>query len=147
MQWIGCTVCEIAFKLYCDLETGIQGHSRSSKVAPLYQPTPKTPPSNRLRSYGHFCISKMAVSSHLGFYWIINDAIRSADSENPSLEQNMEWIGCTVCKIFTFKLDCDLDTEVQVTQGHRKWHYSIERIRLYASSVVNMRLSITVSEI
>jgi len=42
---------------------------------------------------------------------------------------------------------CDLDTEVQVTQGHRKWHYSIERIRLYASSVVNMRLSITVSEI
>ena len=33
MEWIGCTVCEIfAFKLYCDLETGIQGHTRSSKV-------------------------------------------------------------------------------------------------------------------
>jgi len=31
---IGCTVCEIfAFKLYCDLETGVRGHSRrSSKV-------------------------------------------------------------------------------------------------------------------
>jgi len=34
MCWIGCTVCEIfAFKLYCDLETGVRGHSRSSKVA------------------------------------------------------------------------------------------------------------------
>jgi len=34
MEWIGCTVCEIfAFKLYCDLETGVQGHSRSSKTA------------------------------------------------------------------------------------------------------------------
>jgi len=43
MEWIGCTVCEIfAFKLYCDLETGVQGHSRSSKAAPLDRPTPKT---------------------------------------------------------------------------------------------------------
>ena len=34
MEWIGCTVCEIiAFKLYCDLEIGVQGHSRSSKAA------------------------------------------------------------------------------------------------------------------
>jgi len=28
MEWIGCGVCEIfAFKLYCDLETGVRGHS------------------------------------------------------------------------------------------------------------------------
>ena len=34
MDWIGCTVCEIfAVKLYCDLETGVQGHSRSLKAA------------------------------------------------------------------------------------------------------------------
>jgi len=34
MEWIGYTVCEIfAFKLYCDLGTGVRGHSRSSKVA------------------------------------------------------------------------------------------------------------------
>jgi len=32
----------------------------------------------------------MAVSRH----------IQSADPGNPSLEQNMEWIGCTVCEIF-----------------------------------------------
>jgi len=43
MEWIGCTVCEIfAFELYCDLETGVRGHSRSLKVAPLDRPTPKT---------------------------------------------------------------------------------------------------------
>jgi len=34
MEWIGCNVCEIfAFKRHCDLETGVRGHSRSSKVA------------------------------------------------------------------------------------------------------------------
>ena len=34
MESIGCTVCEIfAFKLYCDLEIGVQGHSKSSKAA------------------------------------------------------------------------------------------------------------------
>jgi len=38
----------------------------------------------------------MAVSRHLGFYRTANNAIRSADPENPSLEPNMEWIGCTV---------------------------------------------------
>jgi len=33
MEWIGCTVCEIfALKLYCDLEAGVWGHWRSSKV-------------------------------------------------------------------------------------------------------------------
>jgi len=36
--------------------------------------------------------SKMAVSRHLGFYRTANSAIRSADPENPCLEQNMEWI-------------------------------------------------------
>ena len=29
------------------------------------------------------------------------------------LDPNMEWIECTVCKIFTFKLYCDLETKVQ----------------------------------
>ena len=34
MEWIGRTVWEIfAFKLYCDLETGVRGHSRSLKAA------------------------------------------------------------------------------------------------------------------
>jgi len=34
MEWIGCTVCEIfALKLHRNLETGVRGHSRSSKAA------------------------------------------------------------------------------------------------------------------
>jgi len=57
----------------------------------------------------------MAVSRHLGFYRTANSAIRSADPENPSLESNTEWIGCTISKIFAFKLYCDLETGVR---GH-----------------------------
>jgi len=57
--------------------------------------------------------SMMAVSRHLGFYRTANSAIRSANPENPSLEPNMEWIGCTVCEIFAFKLYCDLETRVR----------------------------------
>ena len=41
--------------------------------------------------------SKMAISRHLGYYATGNSAIRSADPENPCLESDMEWIGCTVC--------------------------------------------------
>ena len=47
--------------------------------------------ANRLPSYSHFCISKMAVSRHLGFYRTANSAIWSADPENHSLEQT--WSG------------------------------------------------------
>ena len=43
----------------------------------------------------------------------------------------MEWIGRTVCEIFSLKLYCDLETRVRVTQGHRKRYYSIEHIQLY----------------
>ena len=48
--------------------------------------------------------SKMAVRRHLAFYRTANSAIRSANPDNPCLELNMEWIGCTVCEIFAFKL-------------------------------------------
>ena len=61
--------------------------------------------------------SKMAVSRHLGFYGTANSAIRSVDSENPNLEPNMQWIGCTVCEILAFKLYCDLETGVR---GHSR---------------------------
>ena len=55
----------------------------------------------------------MAISHHLGFFRTANSAIRSTDPENPSLEPNMESIGCTVSKIFAFKLYCDLETGVR----------------------------------
>jgi len=61
--------------------------------------------------------SKMAVIRHLGYYRTGNNTIRSADPENPSLEPNMEWIGCTDCEIFTFKVYCDLETGIQ---GHSR---------------------------
>ena len=54
---------------------------------------------------------------HLGYYRTRNSAIRSADPENPCLEPQMEWIGCTVCEIIAFKLYCDLETGVR---GHSR---------------------------
>jgi len=50
-----------------------------------------------------------------GYYRTGNRAIRFPDPENPCLEPDKEWIGCTVCEIFTFKLYCDLETRVR---GH-----------------------------
>jgi len=92
--------------------------------------------------------SKMAVSRHLGFNRTANSAIRSADPENPSLEPNMEWIGCTVCEIFAFKLYCDLETGVR---GHSRSSkmapFDRAHTALYSFSIVNMPLSLAVSEI
>jgi len=60
----------------------------------------------------------MTVSRHLGFYRTGSSVIRSVDPENPGLEPNMEWIGCTVCEISAFKvLYCDLETGVR---GHSR---------------------------
>jgi len=73
----------------------------------------------------------MAVIRHLGFYGIANSAIRSADPENPNLERNMEWIGCTVCEIFAFKLYCDLEIGIQGHSRSSKVALMTERIRLY----------------
>ena len=82
--------------------------------------------------------------------WILsnwNSAIRSSD-ENPCTEPNMEWIGCTVCEIFTFKLYCDLEPGVR---GHSRSSkaalFDRAHMTLYSSSLVTMPLSITVSEI
>ena len=46
----------------------------------------------------------MAIRRHLGFYQTADGAIRSTNNENPNLEPNMEWIRCTVCEMFAFKL-------------------------------------------
>ena len=74
--------------------------------------------------------------------------MRSADTENPSLEPNTELIGCTVCEIFAFKLYCDLETGVR---GHSRSLkvalFDRAHTTLYSSSIVTMPLSITVSEI
>jgi len=85
--------------------------------------------------------SKMAVSRHLGFCRTANSAIRSANPENHSLEANMEWIRCTVCEIFAFKLYCDLETGVR---GHsRSWKAALfdrTHTTLYSSSIVTICL-------
>jgi len=66
-------------------------------------------------------------SRHLEFYRTANCAIRSADPENPGLKPSMEWIGCTVCEIFAFKLYCDLET------GARSTHLRLSRVAINQS--------------
>jgi len=77
----------------------------------------------------------MVVSRHIGFNRTASSAIRSADPENPTLEPNTEWIGCTVCEIFAFKLCCDLETGVR---GHSKSSkaapFDRAHVTLYSSS-------------
>ena len=60
-----------------------------------------------LRRYGHSKLSKMAAAAilngrHLEFIRIENSAIRSAVPENPTLEQNMKWIGSPIAEIWPF---------------------------------------------
>ena len=112
-------------------------HTHTNKKAQLTQ---------GLRATAHH--SKMAVSRHLGFHRTANSAIWSANTENHNLERNMEWVGCTVCETFAFKLYCDLEIGVQ---GHSKSSkvtlFDTAHTTLYSSSIVTMPLSITVSEI
>jgi len=70
--------------------------------------------------------------------------MRSIDPENPCLEPDMVWIGCTVSDIFDFKLYCDLETGVQ---GHSRSSKVALFDRAHTSSIVTMPLSITISEI
>jgi len=89
----------------------------------------------------------MAVSRHLGIYRTANSAILSTDPENPRLEQNVEWIGCTVCEIFALN-HCDFETGVR---GHsmssKTALFDRAHTTLYLSSIVTMPLSLTVAEI
>ena len=81
----------------------------------------------------------MAVSRHLGFYRTANSAIRFAKPENRSLEPNMEWIGCTVCEIFAFKLYRDLENGVRGHSSSSKMApFDRAHTTLYSSSIVTI---------
>jgi len=58
-----------------------------------------------------------------------------------TLEANMEWIGCTVCEIFAFKLYGDLETLVR---GHSRSSkitlFDRAHMTLYSSSIVTICL-------
>jgi len=73
----------------------------------------------------------MAVSRHLGLYRTANSAIRSADTENPSLEPT--WIGSDApfARYLPSNYSVTLKLGFGVTQGHRKRHHSMEHIQLY----------------
>ena len=81
-------------------------------------------------------------------YQTANSITRSADPENPGLEPNIEWIGCTVCEMFAFKPYCDLETGVRChSRSSKVALFDKANTTLYSSSIVNMPLYVTVSEI
>jgi len=54
---------------------------------------------DRLRRYGYLKFFQDGGGRHLGFVLTGNNAIGSAVTENPTLEQNMKWIGRPVAEI------------------------------------------------
>jgi len=78
-----------------------------SKIAPLDLPCTKTPPYNqtsngsddRLQRYDHLKFFQDGGGRRLGFVRTVYSAITSAVPENPTLEQNMKWIGRPVAEI------------------------------------------------
>jgi len=81
---------------------------------------------DRLRRYGHFKFFQDGGDRHLGFVPTGNGAIRSAVPENPTLEQNMKWIGSPVAEIWPFAYVGAYGTPIlgegEVVGGQR-WHH------------------------
>jgi len=87
--------------------------------------------NDRLRRYGHSKLFKMAACHQLGFDVTGNSAIRSADPENPTLEQNMKCIWSPVAEIWPLAylgayMEPPFWGEGEVIGGKR-WHRSKER--------------------
>jgi len=63
--------------------------------------------------------------------------IRSAVTENPGLEPNTEWIGCTICEILAFKLSSNLGTGLRGC-SHSSSIVNMPRVKL--SEVSSMKI-------
>jgi len=87
-------------------------------------------------------------NDHRSPSWILSNghsAIRSADAENPSIEPNMEWIGCTVCEIFAFRFKLYRNLETKVRGNSRSsiaTLFNRAHTNLYSSSTVGLNMSI-----
>ena len=74
------------------------------EITPFDPATPKTPSYNQTRNtsnepprrYRNLNFPRWRPSRHLRFGETENSAIRSADPENPTVEPNMKWIGCSL---------------------------------------------------
>jgi len=127
-----------------------------SKIAPLDPPSPKPPPYNqtwsrsedRLRRYGHLKFFQDGGGRHLGFVRTENSAIRSAVPENPTLEQNMKWIGSPVAEIWPFAYGGGIWNPIWGRRGGRRGSAiaPLERAMVlsYRLSIVTVALSVTI---
>ena len=95
------------------------------------------------------CATTVRVYRHLGFLKFESCTISLAILENPTLEPNSTSISKPVAKLWPFLyIQDDLETGVQ---GHGRSSkvalFDRAHMTLYSSSIVNMPLSVTVSEI
>ena len=85
---------------------------------------------------------------HLGFVRIVNSAVRSAVSENPTLEPNMKWIGSPVAEIWPFEYVEGIWIPILGGREGRRWSAMapLERAMVvsYRLSIVTVALSVTI---
>jgi len=139
MEWIGCTVCEIfAFKLYCHLErnwgsvsfkviesctivsAGPENPTREPNIASIGKPVAKLWPFLYIQD------GRQPPS------WILSNS-KQTNLTPKTLAYNQTWSGSDAPFARYSPLNCTVTLKLGfgVTQGHRKWHHSIEHIRLY----------------
>ena len=102
-----------------------------------------------MRRYGHLKFFQDGGGGrHLGFVRIVNSAVRSAVSENPTLEPNMKWIGSPVAKIWPFAYVGGIWNPNFWGRGGRRGSAMapIERAMVvsYMLSIVTVALSVTI---
>ena len=85
---------------------------------------------------------------HLEFVRIENSAIRYDVPENPTLEQNMKWIGLPVAEIWPFAYVGGIWNPILVGRRGRRWSAMspLERAMVvsYRLSIVTVALSVTI---
>ena len=99
-----------------------------------------------MRRYRHLKFFQHGGGRHLGFVRIV--AVRSAISENPTLEPNMKWIGSPVAEIRPFAYVGGIwNPRFGGRRGRRgqRWHH-LERAMVvsYRLSIVTVALSVTI---
>ena len=85
---------------------------------------------------------------HLGFVRTVNSAVRSAVSENPTLEPNMKWIGSPVAEIWPFAYVGGIWNLILGERGGRRGSamapFERAMVVSYRLSIVTVALSVTI---
>ena len=105
-------------RLYSTHRETVKGYKKAQQT----QRQARNGAANRLQSYSHFCIYKMAVSRHLRILKLVSCTITSADPENSTLELNISCLCCIQPELYQFNYFFKQRPSAiyfKVIQGHR----------------------------